>query len=235
MPKILRSVGRSGVNHPYDVALVQTAFSYNKSIDPLGAEPLWTGKVDGRVSRRFIAAIERFLSDQTSVHPDKIDPVSEPARALSLALPTEWQIPKELESREVDEEEADDGHGVLGSDDENPDRLFLTNPTGEGIRGQDRRGAGHFGAPRGSRRHTGVDFKGTPGQTVRAILGGKVIKYGYPYHGDMQRRYVMIEDSRGYVARHLYGHLEVPLDFGFRRLGALGSSVGCAFCSLILG
>jgi SAM-dependent methyltransferase len=31
------------------------------------------------------------------------------------------------------------------------------------------------------------------------------------------------------------GHLEVPLDFGFRRLGALGSSVGCAFCSLIFG
>jgi hypothetical protein len=30
------------------------------------------------------------------------------------------------------------------------------------------------------------------------------------------------------------GHLEVPLDFGFRRLGALGSS-GCAFCSLIFG
>jgi hypothetical protein len=33
----------------------------------------------------------------------------------------------------------------------------------------------------------------------------------------------------------LDGHLEVPLDFGFRRLGALGSSVGCAFCSLIFG
>ena len=136
------------------------------------------------------------------------------ARALSLALPTDWQIPKELESREVDEEEADDGHGVLGSDDENPDRLILTNPTGEGIRGQDRRGAGHFGAPRGGRRHTGVDFKGTPGQTVHAILGGKIVKYGYPYHGDMQRRYVMIEDPRGYVARHLYVKMAPSLKVG---------------------
>ena len=35
--------------------------------------------------------------------------------------------------------------------------------------------------------------------------------------------------------REPVGHLEVPLDFGFRRLGALGSSVGCAFCSLIFG
>jgi hypothetical protein len=37
------------------------------------------------------------------------------------------------------------------------------------------------------------------------------------------------------VVAPLTGHLEVPLDFGFRRLGALGSSVGCAFCSLIFG
>jgi hypothetical protein len=57
----------------------------------------------------------------------------------------------------------------------------ITSPTGLGIR-NDPAGSGHYGAPRGRRRHNGIDFLCVPGQTVKCpIEAGKVIRVAYPY------------------------------------------------------
>lgn len=49
------------------------------------------------------------------------------------------------------------------------------------IREQDRVGAGYYQAPRGSRRHRGVDLACQKGSTVLATTPGVVTKIGYPY------------------------------------------------------
>lgn len=59
-------------------------------------------------------------------------------------------------------------------------------------RGRDAQGAGYFGASRGTRKHNGVDFVSTPNEPVRAFLGGKVTKLGYPYSHDLSFRYVQV-------------------------------------------
>lgn len=38
----------------------------------------------------------------------------------------------------------------------------------------DRQGLGHYGAPRGNRRHSGLDFEAKPGQAVLAPISGKI-------------------------------------------------------------
>ena len=60
--------------------------------------------------------------------------------------------------------------------------MILYNPTGGKIR-SDSGGDGHFGAPRGGRKHEGLDFECDPGQTVRAVIPGKLVN-AYPYAGD---------------------------------------------------
>ena len=61
--------------------------------------------------------------------------------------------------------------------------MILYNPTGEGIR-SDPAGDGHFGASRGKRKHEGYDFLCKPGQIVRAVIAGKLVR-AYPYAGDV--------------------------------------------------
>jgi hypothetical protein len=59
--------------------------------------------------------------------------------------------------------------------------LKITSPTGLGIR-NDPAGSGHYGAPRGGRRHLGLDFLCKPGQTVLCpIHEAVVVKITYPY------------------------------------------------------
>ncbi len=57
------------------------------------------------------------------------------------------------------------------------DELKITSPTGLGIR-NDPAGSGHYGAPRGRRKHNGLDFLCVPGQTVVCpIAAAKVVKF----------------------------------------------------------
>ncbi len=61
------------------------------------------------------------------------------------------------------------------------DSIKITSPTGMGIR-NDPAGSGHYGAPRGKRRHNGIDFVCVPGQTVKCpIKIGKVMRVARPY------------------------------------------------------
>lgn len=61
--------------------------------------------------------------------------------------------------------------------------MILYNPTGQGIR-KDEKGDGHFGASRGNRLHEGYDFLAAPGQIVKAVIAGKLVR-AYPYAGDV--------------------------------------------------
>ena len=59
--------------------------------------------------------------------------------------------------------------------------IKITSPTGLGIR-NDPAGSGRYGAPRGRRKHSGIDFLCNPGQTVTCpIEAGKVVRVAYPY------------------------------------------------------
>lgn len=68
--------------------------------------------------------------------------------------------------------------------DEDEPPALLVNPTGFGIR-HDSQGSGEWLAPRGGRRHRGLDFHAIAGQQVRAPVAGDVVIFrgtetGYP-------------------------------------------------------
>lgn len=78
-------------------------------------------------------------------------------------------------------------------------------------RGRDKQGAGYFGASRdgGSRRHNGVDFVATPGDSWRSLSVGVVTKIGYPYSHDLSFRYVQVTDDHDIDVRYFYVDPEV--------------------------
>jgi RHS repeat-associated protein len=66
--------------------------------------------------------------------------------------------------------------GELKNQDRFDDMKFegvLFNPTGTQIREQDGHGDGHYGAPRGSRKHKGIDLVTTVGQDIISPTDGK--------------------------------------------------------------
>jgi murein DD-endopeptidase MepM/ murein hydrolase activator NlpD len=94
-----------------------------------------------------------------------------------------------------------------GSDDAGSPRWL--SPTGNGVRGVDRRGDGAFGAKRrGSdgeeRTHEGVDYIAGPNQNVIAVTDGRITKLGYPYPDNSSYRYVEITTDDGHVVREMY-------------------------------
>ena len=80
----------------------------------------------------------------------------------------------------------------------------------------DEAGLGHFGAPRGSHTHRGIDFACTPGSPLLSPVEGVVTRHGYCYKDDPKWRYVEItsfypgEEIVGADLRHrfLYTRLE---------------------------
>jgi len=68
----------------------------------------------------------------------------------------------------------------------------------------DSRGHGYYGAPRGKRKHRGIDFVCEPDQDIIAFREGVVTKLGYPYSDDLSWRYIEITDSNGYEWRYFY-------------------------------
>ena len=67
-----------------------------------------------------------------------------------------------------------------------PNQIQLLNPVLNGaIRKSDKWGQGHFGAPRGSRKHNGIDIVTQLGTPILSPIEGKVIRISYPYASDM--------------------------------------------------
>lgn len=83
----------------------------------------------------------------------------------------------------------------------------LVRPVENAVRGVDAYGSGAFGASRdgGRRAHRGVDFLASPGEPIRAPIGGLVTRVGAAYSGASSLRYVEIANSvTRYTARVLY-------------------------------
>ena len=72
----------------------------------------------------------------------------------------------------------------------------LVNPIKNGkARENDKWGSGHFGAPRGSRQHNGLDIVVTKGQDVLSPIDGVVVRKSFPYAKDLSYEGVLIEGS----------------------------------------
>lgn len=83
----------------------------------------------------------------------------------------------------------------------------LANPVEGAMRGFDSYGSGAFGSVRdgGKRKHEGVDYVASPGQTAAAPISGEITRTGYAYKGDARLKFVEIDNTEtGYSARVLY-------------------------------
>ncbi len=67
----------------------------------------------------------------------------------------------------------------------------------------DKFGCGHYGASRGTRKHTGLDVIIEPDENTFSPIDGRVSKVGYCYNDDLSFRYVEITNSK-FVIRVLY-------------------------------
>lgn len=65
-------------------------------------------------------------------------------------------------------------------------------------------GSGHYNAPRGSRRHKGMDWAIEPGATVLSPVEGTVGRIGHAYSDDLAWRIVDILDPGEYRHRIFY-------------------------------
>lgn len=72
------------------------------------------------------------------------------------------------------------------------------------MRGTDPHGSGAWQAPRGGRKHNGIDYAAASGSTVLSLTFGRVTKLGYPYSDDLSYRYVEVTDAHGKRVRYFY-------------------------------
>lgn len=60
------------------------------------------------------------------------------------------------------------------------------------VRGCDPKGCGHYGASRGSRKHSGIDLVIQKGEPVYSPITGYVSRYPYPYASDLKYKGIEI-------------------------------------------
>jgi len=63
------------------------------------------------------------------------------------------------------------------------------------MRNTDAWGSGYFHAPRGNRKHNGIDFAIAKDSYVLSPVAGIVTKVGYPYADDLSYRYIQITSN----------------------------------------
>lgn len=76
------------------------------------------------------------------------------------------------------------------------------------MRGCDKQGCGYFGAPRGSRKHRGIDIECLANAGINSIVSGKVTKVGKPYYDEGNSRnrnhYRYVEVTKGDYRFRIY-------------------------------
>ena len=75
------------------------------------------------------------------------------------------------------------------------------------LRKCDAQGCGHWQAPRGSRKHNGIDVVCQTGECVESITDGIITKIGYPYNPNSSKghfRYVEVTDANKARIRYFY-------------------------------
>jgi len=68
----------------------------------------------------------------------------------------------------------------------------------------DKHGAGYFRAPRGNRKHNGIDYACYPNSMIFAPIEGMITKVGYPYADDLRFRYLEIKNEDSLYCRVFY-------------------------------
>jgi len=72
-------------------------------------------------------------------------------------------------------------------------------------------GSGEFQAPRGDKKHKGVDYSMPVNSIVKSPVSGWVTKLGYPYKDNFFYRYVEITDHKRLKHRFFYVEPSVAL------------------------
>ena len=106
------------------------------------------------------------------------------------------------------------------------------------IRGVDKQGSGAYRAPRGGRKHRGIDICCSAGDSIRAVSRGIVTKIGYPYSQSTPSnpdskfvkkkalRYVEITDRYGVRVRYFYVKSAVKVGENVAKTDIIGTSQG---------
>lgn len=89
-------------------------------------------------------------------------------------------------------------------------------------RGADKWGSGEFGASRGDRTHSGIDYACEPGMLICAPVSGVITKLGYPYADDLSFRYVQITNDHGQDYRVFYVEPRVEEGWEIRHGDVIG-------------
>ena len=71
-------------------------------------------------------------------------------------------------------------------------------------------GSGAFEAPRGSKKHKGIDICCPPGSVVKSPISGWITKLGYAYADDLSYRYVEVTDHER--LKHRFFYVEPTVD-----------------------
>ena len=80
------------------------------------------------------------------------------------------------------------------------------------VRGTDSKGSGEYLAPRGKRKHRGIDLACYPKSGIFPNVSGEVTKLGYTYSDDLSFRYVQVTDLS--AREHRYFYVEPCVDVG---------------------
>ena len=107
-------------------------------------------------------------------------------------------------------------------------KLSVLTPAEPELRGFDAQGSGAYLAPRGNRKHNGIDFKCKAGDLIQSVCDCEVTKIGYPYNpSDEEKghlRYVQVTDSNGVDVRYFYIEPMVRLGDRVTAMDVLGRS-----------
>ena len=91
-------------------------------------------------------------------------------------------------------------------------------------RQQDAYGSGEYGAPRGSRKHKGIDYACCVDSRVFSPVVGLVSKLGYAYEDDLAFRYVQVTTEDGYNVRVFYIDPTIPIGHRVNKNSLIGTS-----------
>lgn len=95
-------------------------------------------------------------------------------------------------------------------------------------RGTDDFGSGAFEAPRGSKKHKGIDFACYPGTMIFSHTAGIVTKLGYAYKNDLSFRYVEVTDNDRLRHRYFYLNPLVAVGDPVKKGDLIGSNQNIA-------
>ena len=84
-------------------------------------------------------------------------------------------------------------------------------------------GCGHYGASRGTRKHSGVDILSHYGEHIASPIDGTITKLGYCYADDLSYRYIEITNGNDSI-RVLYVHPSVKVGQKVKRLAKIGTT-----------